>query len=164
MPFGAFFPTWEGACRALPAQVLLVGALAGALVVYARQRHSPTHVAIFMATGFLAGLAVGLGLACWPHLVTSLALAMPAPGLWVEEVIAFFELGLSAVAASLGLVAGWISLECLGRFFWRPLPDWKALSVVNWPEENADLRRAERTSEESHIQLPPTERGVENRP
>ena len=56
MLLGVYIPSWGGAVRVLPGQCLVVGALALALFVYARQRHRPGSTA-----GSRVYLSVGLG-------------------------------------------------------------------------------------------------------
>jgi len=55
MIFAAYIPTWEGAARVLPAQMLVVGVLATALFAYA----GPRHGARWSAAVLVAGLVLG---------------------------------------------------------------------------------------------------------
>ena len=55
MIFAAYIPTWEGAARVLPAQMLVVGVLATALFAYA----GPRHGARWSAAVLVAGLGLG---------------------------------------------------------------------------------------------------------
>jgi hypothetical protein len=115
MLFAAYMPSWEGAARALPAQCLVLGALAVALFAYARQRHGARRSAFALAVGLFAGVAVGLGYV-WQNALFSLPPPDLARGEQFWEVIAFFELGRSAVAGALGLLTGWLALEGFGLY------------------------------------------------
>lgn len=96
MLFGLYIPSWEGAFRALSLQAFIVGGLAIALFLYARQRHPSWRVAMALVAGFVIGLVTGLQFAR-------------------TGAIAFFELWDSAIAASCGLVIGWLVLEIVAR-------------------------------------------------
>src|SRR5438034_612043 len=108
MLFALYIPSWEGATRALPAQCVVLGVLALALCAYARQRYGTSWSIVALAAGLLVGVEVGLLWAWWDWGVGK---SPPDPSrtqLFESSTLAYFELGHSAVAGALGLLAGWL--------------------------------------------------------
>jgi hypothetical protein len=140
MMFAAYMPSWEGAARALPAQCLVLGMLAVALFVYARQRHGAWRSAFGLAIGLLAGAGAGLG---WVW--SSWIFSVPFPALSRAEqfnwgTIEFFELGHSAVAGALGLLQGGYRSRVLGCINGaRLIRDFPKCSLANPPERGSAI-------------------------
>ena len=88
----------------------------GCLFVYARQRHGTPRSAVALAVGSLVGLMIGLGWALRGWALHEATPDFSRELLFEWNVIAFFELGRSAVVPALGLLMGWLSLECHGWF------------------------------------------------
>jgi hypothetical protein len=112
--FALYIPSWQRAAPMLVGQGFLIGILAMALLLYSRQRHGWIRTFVALTIGLFAGLAVGLGWTwwCWstrdPFRLTDRLPFME----W--DLIAFFELGRSAMAATVGLLVGWGLLELVG--------------------------------------------------
>jgi len=94
---GLYIPSLEGAIQALLIQTVLLGALALALGAYARQYIPMRWVIISLLLGLITGLAgtfIYYSGKNTPGVVTS------------DEVLAYFELYVSAVAGAGGLLLG----------------------------------------------------------
>ncbi len=115
MLLAAYVPTWDGVWRALPEQMFLVLIFAVGLFAFGCRRHRPLKMALALIGGMLCGVALGL-LKVW--LASRVPAAEPAKfqlSPFEENVIAYLELGGAAIAAVLGLAAGWLILDALER-------------------------------------------------
>ena len=111
MLIALYIPSWSGALAAALMQAALGAALMFALYMYAHRRHGPRRTVVVLAAGLIVALLTGLAYFVFHAGASDLPPNFTRSKLILWEVLAYFELGRSAIAGIVGVVVAWLALE-----------------------------------------------------